>query len=382
MALGYAEHSGSGVTLRRLADGKPLDDDDHIRGLLLSRLDFDVHILSIPRIAEREAEGLIRYRLRSIYPGSPADTAFDYRLESDATRHNAVIFLARKGTLAEYKAAAGQRPLSLPYVLVRGIARAYKDVRVCFCQARWAELSVFQGGLLVSCTVLRREKGAFGLSQFGASSDDPTPLPRLVVIASSEDIARFGTGEGATDRGVEFLSFQELESRLRKVDGLFNGHDLRHSAPAPMVRIAAVTAIVAVLGSLVFLKRVRMAEDEAAHVKAMSFGLENQAAKIRALQDQADSYGAELARMSSAQPQDLYLFLSELTVVLGADVRIQDFRVDGNSFQIEAVGSNPLKTMEGFRRSAVFSDVRLSQVTPDARQGKERFSFSGTLHAR
>lgn len=125
-----------------------------------------------------------------------------------------------------------------------------------------------------------------------------------------------------------------------------------------------------------------MAESREGALKKTYSVLESQIRRTLDLQKDVDALRAELARIDSARPQDLYLFLSELTGVLGEDVQIRSIQIQEDGFQIEAVGSNPLRLMEGFRNSALFDAVKLSQVVPDARSGKERFSFSGVFHAR
>ena len=96
ISLGYARQQEDEVRITRLSDGTPLTNGVRLDGVLVSRLDFDVQVLSVPHVPENEMDGLIRYRLRSIYPGNPGETSFDYRLESDGQVRTAVVFIWQK----------------------------------------------------------------------------------------------------------------------------------------------------------------------------------------------------------------------------------------------------------------------------------------------
>ncbi len=380
IALGYARQQENEVRVTRLSDGAPLADGRHFDALLASRLDFDVQVLSIPRVPDNEIDGLIRYRLRSIYPGNPDETSFDYRLESAGARQVAVVFISRKKVLAGYRSAAGQKPICLPYSLIRKTVRARKNIRIWFCHPGWVEISAFRAGLPLSNAVVPREEGALDFGHVeSVEQDDVRTLP-LLLIACKEDIDRMRQQSPAAQ--PQLLSFPELESGLRNVDGLFREKKRTPAILTPAARIAGLALIVAVLAVSVFFKRVWMEENRAAILVKTYSTLEKQSSRTIVLQKQVEGLRSELARLDSAEPQDLYLFLSELTRALGDDVQIRSLQVQGDSFQIEAAGSNPLKVMEGFRDSARFDAVKLSQVVPDVRSGKERFSFSGVFHAR
>lgn len=378
ISLGYARQQENEICVTRLSDGAPLANGAGVDGLLVSRLDFDVQVLSIPRVPDSEVDGLIRYRLRSIYPGNPGDTSFDYRLESDGVRQTAVVFIARKKVLEGYKSAAGQKPIYLPYALIQRIARARKDVRVWFCHPAWVEMSTFRAGMLVSSAVVPREEGELDFAHAeGVEQEDARAFP-LLLIACNDEIDRIRQQVPL----AQVLTFQVLESALRNIDGLFREQKRAPTLFTPVARITGLVLIVAILGTIVFFKRVWIAEDHTRTLKKTFSTLETQSQRTISLEKEVDALRSELARMDSARPQDLYLFLSELTGVLGGDVQIRSLQVQGDTFQIEAAGSNPLKLMEGFRDSALFDAVKLSQVVPDARSGKERFSFSGVFHAR
>ncbi len=110
--------------------------------------------------------------------------------------------------------------------------------------------------------------------------------------------------------------------------------------------------------------------------------MQNESLRTIAIQKDVEGLTAELAKIQGQKPQDLYLFFSELSAILGSGVTISSVEVNNGNFRIDAVGSNPLRLMEGFAGNPSFSGVKLSQSVPDERSGKERFSFSGVFHAR
>ncbi len=383
-ALGYAEQTEEGVSLSHAENGTLLDGQVRADGLLVSRLDFDVQVIDIPPVGEREVEGLLRYRLRSIYPGNPQDTAFDYRIAQSGRSRRAVVFICQRKTLEKYRNAAGRLPLLLPYMLVSRLGEKRGDLRAWCCRRDWLELSVFRGGLPVSSTVQRRN-GSDPFDMSKAEETLPEELRSLpaVVVAGSAELAGIREQLGTTlPEGVELLSFAELAAEAGKPDGLFE-----ERKPTPVflsrpARVGVLAGAVAVLSILLFFKYVASVEGRYESLKKKHTALEQEGRRVIAAQKEVADLGAELSRMQAHEPPDLYALLSELSSVLSGDAQILGITVRERSFQVEAVGRNPLKLMEGFRSRAAFKDVRLSQVVPDARSGKERFSFSGGFDAR
>ncbi|MGA2641448.1 MAG: hypothetical protein ABSG21_11185 [Spirochaetia bacterium] len=365
-------------------DGSALNSPARLGGILLDRADFEVLILDIPRIPAKELDGLIRYRLRSLYPANPRDTAFDYRVESDGSRRQVVVFVSRLAVLERYRSAADGRPLLLPYSLIRRAGRIQRDCRIWFCRPEWAELSIFRAGLLASCTLVHWQKDApFDLLRAEENVPPEAQGLPVLVIASNSDLLRLRTGKaGKENKEVRFLSFDDLAAAQRKVDGLFIDRKRPLSVLPPAVRIIGLSIVVSLLAVLLTFKLVWQAEGSAANLKKAHALLERQSRDALAAQESVDELSAELSKIDAKKPQDTYRLLSELSRVLGSNVQIQSLEIQGDAFRIEAVGSNPLRSMEGFRDNRFFSGIKLSQVVPAAHSGEERFSFSGVSRVR
>jgi hypothetical protein len=116
-----------------------------------------------------------------------------------------------------------------------------------------------------------------------------------------------------------------------------------------------------------------------ARLKTRAASLQAGNSQVLAVQGQIDTLTARAARLDAQQPRDLYLLLSELSAVLGDNALIRSLTVRDDGFQVDAAGTNPLKLMEGFKSRSTFKDIRLAQVVPDPKTGRELFSFSGTF---
>jgi hypothetical protein len=383
-ALGYAEQRDGEVRLSRAEDGSALDGRSRLDAALLSRLDFDVHILEIPPIAEQEIEGLIRFRLRSIYPGNPQETSFDYRVARSGRTRRAVVFICQRKVLEKYRIAAGQTPLTLPYTLIARLARNRGDLCVWCCRGDWTELTVFSGGLPVSSSVQKRTDGEpFDPARAAQGLPDELRVLPAVVVAETAELAslreRFAK---EPTHGLSLLSFSQLAAGAGKADGLFAARRRTPAVFSPPARIAALAAAAVVLSVLVFFKYVAAVENRYAAMKRRHASLEQEGRRVIAAEKETEDLRAELSRMAAREPEDLYALFSELSLVLGGDTQILNITVRERTFQVDALGENPLKLMEGFRARPAFTDVRLAQVVPDSLSGKERFSFSGGFDAR
>ncbi len=354
------------------------------RAFLLSRMDFEVRILDIPHIPEKELDGLIRYRLRSLYPGNPRETAFDYRVERGGRRRQAVVFISRLATVEKSRSSAHGLPLVLPYSIVQKIGKANRDCRIWFCLPDWAELSLFRAGLLVSSTVHSTDNGVpFDLHQAAEEIPQKARGFPLIVVAPAADLPRVEAAAKARGTGgVRALAFEDLAVEHRKVDGLFGAPRRPLLVFPPAVRIAALATIVCLLALQVLFKQVRKMETENGVLKKTHSLLESQSLGALALRKSVDDLSASLSRITERKPQDTYQFLSELADVLRNDAQVRSLEIDGDTFRIEAKGLNPLQLMEGFRDNPRFGAVRLSQVVPEPRSVKERFSISGVFRAR
>jgi hypothetical protein len=315
--------------------------------LLVSRLDFDVLVLDIPPIPHRELEGLVRYKLRSRYPGDPRQTSFDYRLVHRGKVRRAIVFVARTSTVEAYRAVAGRRPLVAPCQLVdrrvprRGVFHAWIG------DGRWAEVLEYRDGVLETSRVVRR-----GTGDWPAGGDDTISLP----LAS-------------------------LQLRRDGLKGLFPTPGPGPTVPAG-VRMTLLAATILVLGVLVLFRFARREEARVDRLQAIARSMEQEALASHALRQEVNALLLERDWLDASVPQDRYRLLAELSAVLVDAARLRAIELRDDRFQLEATGGDPLALMEALEARDGFDGLQLSQVVPDAASGTERFAISGVFHGR
>jgi hypothetical protein len=284
---------------------------------LMSRLDFEVRVLDIPPVPDREIAGLIRLKLRSVYPGSPHDTAFDFRLVRRGSVRRAIVFVSRTSKVDAYREAAGRRPLVLPYQLIvprvpkRGIFRAW------ILQGTWAELLVFRDGVPVSSTVKRLGRARrFDLETEEGSVPEHLRSGTVVVAAPAGQLDSLEKRDGAV-----YLPLETMNSARWKPDGLFRPEQKR-AFPKQRTRLIALAVGMVVLGFLLFYKYVGSIEAQVDRLSSLAASLEKSSQEAIDAQREIDALRAERARLESLSPRDLYRLLSEVSIVIGGRARI------------------------------------------------------------
>jgi len=347
------------------------------RALLVPRLDVEIRVLDVPPVAAKDLESLIGLKLRSVYPGNPRETIFDYRLARRRGVRTAVVFVARRQIIDACRAAAGRRLLVLPYQLVADRVPRRGSFRVWFCRESWAELLAFRDGVLVSSTVVRVQRARrFDLAAEDGRLPPETRVGPLAVVAAAEDLARMAKVEDAS-----YVPLEPLLARRRRADGLFPSVGRKPSVPA-YVRTFLLAALVVALGLAVLFRQARQAEDRGRALAAVADGLEQGSRATLAERQELDALVAERDRLDEMLPDDLYGLLSELAVVIGDAARVRSLSVRDDTFRLDAAGSDPLRLMQGFEASGVFTGLELSQVVPEPGSRREGFSISGVYHGR
>ena len=85
----------------------------------------------------------------------------------------------------------------------------------------------------------------------------------------------------------------------------------------------------------------------------------------------------QLSYLEENSPPNIAILFSGLYQVMGNDVVIENFLLKGRSFQIEAIGDNPLSLIKKYENTKGFKDVKINKIVPITGTNKERFSLSG-----
>jgi len=355
-----------------------------MKPLWMNRPDFDLKVVELPRLGEREVEGFLKYRTAGLYPAHPGETAFDYRIWRQDKTQFAFLFITRRAVLESYREKAAGRPLLLPFLLVLPYLKEHAGQGAGFLVLcpDCLEVFVFRPGRPPAAFLHRRAKrldtdlGA-ALRLAGAGE----PVPSWVVLCGPQEEAELGARaaalapEGAAPRLVRVA---DALRRLGRDRGLFAPPRRAPLLSAGLRRQLLVFCLL-LLGLLALRK---LAGREQAYHQALlrQAGLLQSRSEVAALlQEQVQALARQKDSLLERRPEDPYRLLSELQAILRPPARIQSFVLERRFFQLEAVGPNPLALMDSFRAGEYFAEVRLLQTVPQPGSELEQFKITGSV---
>lgn len=343
----FAEIRNGEVALLGL-DGEPFHGSPRdIDVLLLSRLDCDVRCLELPPVAEREIASLVRYRLRSVYPGSLENAAIHHLVQRRTDGLVAVVSIVERAALEKVRAAAPRAELALVATTLVGKPPRAGGWVVCEAPG-YTEALEFRDGLLVQSMLVRRN---------GAASEQ-----RLRRLLGGEP--------------VDALALTSVQPRRRGARSLFRP-PRRWKVPRPAVTRAALAAAVVLFGVGLVQKQVSLRQAELATLRGAILGGQAAGQRTADLVAQYSAANDGLSRLVHERPVDVYQFFTDLRDELGPGVLVQDLVVQDGAFQLQAIGPSPLPLMQRFISDPRFQEVRLLQTTPLAEGSRQQFIVTG-----
>jgi hypothetical protein len=386
----YVIHGPAGFQLCDFDDRRPLDSPAELAGIMVSRLDFNVQAIELPAMPEKEVEGFLTYRIRSLYPGQPEQTAFDFRLLPRGGKRYAVLSLFRRETLEEYRRLADGKPLfsSLSLLLPLAAARRpARDLVVLFWHDAWAETLVLRQGEPPRSFARRRGAGPEAeLDQLLSLAAVELSNTECLLVCAGEERGAIQAAVAARlaqpDELTVLLTSLALRRGARGPEPLFAARRARFPVPRGL-RLELGAALVLLL---LFLAAKRGADRESSQLDSLRRQMQaaqGRTSQVVALEQEVRSLEARAEKLRRARPADPYRVLSELQAVLGAGTRINSFILERGAFQLEAVGPDPLRLMEVFKsRGLAFENVKLIQIVPLKDSSRELFRITGYAHAQ
>ncbi len=367
--------------------GHTVAGNNHIRGLLMSRLDFDSKIIEIPPIPEANVRDMLSFKIKSLYPGDPAGTRFDYKPFSAGKKRYAVLFITKKHVIEEYKSIAGKKSLLLPFTLLKNRMQQYREEAACFLfwHPDWVELFILRQGVLGATTVLKRGRQL--------KSD----LRKIAKILAKEqgDMPLFhycGQGEGRLidessrlyldGHPAEIHLFNDfLNHRIARGDTLF-APPSRTRLPPLKQRIGIYAFALLLLSGLLYNKcALNLAEYEKYLEQRRNESVKLYA-DISSMQNEISKLEEKLLMLRSKKPVNLYSLFNDLSGVFGEQTDLLSFILKGNSFTLEAITPSALALEERLKKHPSFGNISLPEFKPERNSNKERFRLQGVYNAQ
>jgi hypothetical protein len=374
-------------------DGKPFEGRaEEVDVLFLSRLDCDVRCLELPPVPERELPSLIRYRLRSVYPGSLEHVVVDHVAQRRGSGLIALVCILDREALEKFRRAAPRAALSLlSAALLRKPAPRPNGCIVCE-SPRYTEVLKFEDGVLLESVLVKRsgspcDSGALSGSTAGSRSDAQKILRFLgngalhapLVLAPAadvEDAVRRLSADGAGPRAPEARAMESLEFSRRGTAALFRPRR-RWRPPRPAATRAGIAAAIVLLAVGLVLRQVNLRQAELSLLRSAVLGSQAAGQRTADLVAQYSAASARVSALTRDRPVDICQFFCDLRDELGPGVVIQDLVIQDGAFQFQAIGPGPLALMQRFIADPRFQAVRLLQTTPLAGGSRQQFIVTG-----
>lgn len=347
--------------------------------VLLPRADIDVKIVELPAV-RRDIKSILGLKIAGLYPGSPEETVFDFSMLS---REKAILFIARRNTIEQYRSLAKNASFFLPYSLVRRfLKRSGIQTAVCtFWWTDWYEVLVFDRGDMVTARVFEGKGSPMRLAE-----DLRDVVPDEYQQASHIIFCNEQDRTGFTDA---LSSIRPLPDRILTVERVFRENsrvqDSLFTTRTSFLQgykttVAAAMLLVAAMISSFFMdRRVEIVEEARSKLQVQA----QQVLVVKSLLQRLDSLTAEYDELAKHRPVDPYLLLQKLSATFGEEPEVQQLVLDeARRIQLDGRSEEPFSLMARLEESARFSALKLSRIVKDAKRDKERFSLAGVYHDR
>jgi hypothetical protein len=361
--------------------------NNHVNGLVMSRLDFDSKIIEVPPIPDSNIRDMLSFKIRSLYPGDPALTQFDYKIFSANKKRYAIIFISKKQVIEEYKSIAGKKSLLLPFTLLKNQLIKYKEQDACFLfwHSDWVELFIIEQGLLTTTTVLKRAKQIrTDFRKIGKILVKQNKDISLISYCAENEQKKIQENfeTHLPDNQFKINLFKDfLAHRIKKSDALFAPPSKRQLPPLKK-RMAIYAFSTILLCALLYNKcAVNLLEYEK-HLEKKKTEFIKLYADITAMQNEISKLEAKLMSLRAKKPVNLYHLFNDLAVVFSDETELLTFILKDDKFQMEGIGPSALTLEERLKKHNSFSQVSLPEFKPEKNSYKERFRMQGVYNAQ
>lgn len=396
-----AELNNDEITFRTAA-GDPATCPPPRAPILISRLDCDVRVLHIPPVSQRDVPAFLRYQLRTLYPGNPADTVFDYTTSGEGEKRRATVYLMKRGIMERYRQRANNGRLLSADQLLKSVVPDRKNGAVVLVRAGYVEYLRYADDALVESSVLplngrldlpaafRRLHGPFppASADSGAAAGEVS----LVWVAERLDDPRIKAGRAATneEQTTSVISFEDAVGRAHangwrlNHDALFRTHRTKTIRLAPLVS-AFLTASILCLGVLYVSRTIGVYERRCVQVRSEYAQLQSMRSQTAAQEKALLAVNEQYDRLIARRPLNVYAFLSNLAATAGstrdgARISVRSITVNGSFFTMEGSASDPFSLAAAIASRSGFSGVKIMQAVPVKDGTSMQFTLTGRYH--
>jgi len=381
----YAETADGSYELFLFEENIPLGPSGSFSALMMSRPDFVIKSVELPPVSEQDIHNLLKFKLRSVYPGKPDDTVFDYTLLSRKNKKYALLFIAEKKTVEAYRNLSRGMPLFLPFTLVKPLINKCGDGSCAFLffNTRWIEILMIRSGVLAFSSVINRDESfENNFQKILTLLPENTEDCSLSFICAQEEKDALNESIRRSlgpKRSYSMVSIEELLRSLNRKSGfLFSEKHKKRTVPHTLV-IFLFTAIVLALSILILDKEIQRKEVYFEQLENRMRSYEHRTLSVKSLENELKALDNRWMDLRGRAPVNIYHILSELSSIIEGRAVITYFVIEKDSFQFEAVGQNPLDLMDTFRMNENFQSIKLLQSIPVQGTNKERFKVIGVV---
>jgi hypothetical protein len=344
--------------------GKKMEMKECIIGdrIIISPLEVRHYLLDLPPLKEAFRKEAVVYALRTLYPGTPESTVFDYC----CVREKTVGIAVPSGRLEKYRSY--NKPLVSPSLV---IGQSEKNaVTVCAAES-WIELQVVRQGVLsvLFCAGLS-DMAEDDIIARTLADKAYADLPVHVYTLPDAPVQRI-IHQYERCRNAEIKPFGSMLTPSVVSKSVVFREVKNSPAAAKILAVSAILLAAGILGIFDF-QLYRKAERSAENLQAVKKEYEKS-------REAALVYGPAQAAPEFNVPVHLPLavILHEISGA-AAGIRLDSFTVNGDSFKFEAENAQALPVLENLKKSEFLENVTLYQAVP-LENGGERFIISGKI---
>ena len=328
----------------------------------LDRSEYEIVVTELPTMPLNLIESALKYKLRTLYPGSPEDTASDWRIvhRDRATLRLAVILMPRQ-QLAQHRQPAHQ-----PRQFEQRRQRK-ASLQPANCQVAAAAFAFLQPPRGTEGSLLLQYASRYELLEF---DDRGLSASRLITPVTAGELQRTGT----PCRKIETGNGRHAQRLLRTARVFMPPARFRFTAGR---RTAVYSILLVILLAVLVGQEFRQLQTELQTVRMHNQRLHSEAAEILAWREELEAIRQQLSA-APPPPLPVYTLLATTVTALDDQAIITSFTLTEDRFQLVMQSASALQSAITLRELPFVESVSIDQITRSDLQ-HERFVLSGSF---